>query len=75
MCLDRTFARPNSRLKPTREDLQALPVALDKNRLHLWSQIEGFVVSGKQLRNAVDFVQEEKNLWLSTRTRRKQSRC
>jgi hypothetical protein len=45
------FAQANSRLK-----LAGL-FTLSEKQAHLYSQIEGAVVSGKQLTNAVDFLQ------------------
>jgi len=40
-------------------NLRALPFTLGENQVHLYSQIEGAVVSGKQLTNAVDFLQQQ----------------
>ena len=45
------FAQANSRLK-----LAGL-ITLSEKQAHLYSQIEDAVVSGKQLTNAVDFLQ------------------
>lgn len=55
-------------IDPTEETTLFDIARLGKNQMHLYPQIEASAASRKRPTNAVDFLHEEKTIWLCRRT-------